>query len=224
MKKLYLLFVLFLVVLTGNGQVEFGVIAGPQMSSAKYNIRGTKQETEMKYGFLLGGTMRTQFEGKLFFTPAVFYSMKGYKVTLTRSSFPPDSAAIDNDVTLHTFELAPMLQYNFSDNAGHFFLKAGPSIDVQISGKEKFNRSAGGPVSRSMKFSFGDYGHFGANLILQFGYETSSGLYFAAQYTHGVGSIVNTDNGPTVLHRAFGITIGKYFKRDKIVIDTRNRE
>ena len=84
---------------------------------------------------------RMQFEGKLYFAPAVFYSMKGYKVTLTRPSFPPDTLATDNEATVHTFEFAPMLQYNFSEAEGHFFIKAGPSIGLQLFGKEKFNKS-----------------------------------------------------------------------------------
>ncbi|MGQ0738653.1 MAG: porin family protein [Bacteroidota bacterium] len=218
MKKAYLLFLSILIILSVSGQTEFGVIAGPQMTSAKYSIldineKKIKQKTEGRFGFQAGGTMRLQFEGKLFFSPAVFYSMKGYKVTLNRVSFPPDSAAVDNDVTLHTFELAPLLQYNFSDNDGHFFIKAGPSIDVQLSGKEKFNTTGGGSVSRNMKFSYADYGRFGANLLLHLGYETSSGFIIFAHYTHGIGSIVNTDEGPLVLHRAAGISIGKYFNR-----------
>lgn len=218
MKKINLVFLSFFVVGAASSQAEFGVIAGPQMTSAKYSIldnneKKIKQKTESKFGFYAGGTMRLQFEGNLFFSPAVFYSMKGYKVTLNRASFPPDSAAIDNDVTLHTFELAPMLQYNFSDDESHFFIKAGPSIDIQLSGKETFNKTGGSSVSRKMKFSYADYGRFGANILLQLGYESSSGLIVFAQYTHGVGSIVNTDNGPLVLHRAMGISIGKYFNR-----------
>lgn len=199
-------------------QPRFGVIAGGQTTWASYstpeaNLGKTKQKTDMKYGFQLGGIMKVQFEGQLYFAPAVFYSLKGYKVTLTRPSFPPDSAAIDNDVTLHTFEIAPLLQYNFSSNPGHFFVKAGPSFDIQMTGKEKFNKSGGGSVSRNMKFGFGDYGYLGANLLLHLGYETSSGLVIFGHYTHGVGSIVNTDNGPRIVHRAAGITVGKYFNR-----------
>ncbi len=218
MKKICISCLSFFVVLAASSQAEFGVIAGPQMTSAKYSIldnneKKIKQKTEGKFGFHAGATMRLQFEGKLFFSPAVFYSMKGYKVTLNRSSFPPDSAAIDNDVTLHTFELAPMLQYNFSDDESHFFIKAGPSIDIQLSGKEAFNKTGGGSVSRKMKFSYADYGRFGANILLHLGYESSSGLIVFAHYTHGVGSIVNTDNGPLVVHRAAGISIGKYFNR-----------
>lgn len=217
MKKISLLFlsaVLFQAI--AFAQPEFGVIAGAQTTWAAYstpeiNLGKTKQKTDMKYGFQAGAIAKMQFEGKLYFAPQVFYSMKGYKVTLTRPSLPPDSLAVDNDVTLHTFELAPLLQYNFSEADGHFFIKAGPSIDVQLFGKEKFNLSTGGSVNRNMKFSYGDYGRFGANLLLHLGYETSSGLIIYAHYTHGVGSIVNTENGATVKHRAAGISIGKFF-------------
>lgn len=213
-KRIVLPLMLIFITTSVIGQVDFGVIAGPQMTSAKYTVKSTKQETESKFGFILGGTMRAQFEGNLFFAPAAFYSLKGYKAKLTIPSYPPDSGAVDNNVTVHTFEIAPMLQYNFSNGPDHFFIKAGPSIDVQISGKEKFNTVLGATVDRKMKFSYGDYGHFGANIILQAGYESSAGYLFAVQYTHGVGSIVNTDNGPSVSHRAIGITIGKYFKKD----------
>ncbi|HRG81540.1 MAG TPA: porin family protein [Chitinophagaceae bacterium] len=218
MKKSYLLFIGLMMAGLLQAQTEFGVFAGGQTTWASYstpeiNLGSTKQDTKMKYGFQAGAMAKMQFEGKLYFAPAVFYSMKGYKVNFTRPSFPPDSLATDNDVTVHTFEFAPMLQYNFGEAEGHFFIKAGPSIDLQLFGKEKFNKSSGPAVSRNMKFSYGDYGRFGANLLLHLGYETSSGLIIYAHYTHGVATIVNTDNGPTVRHRALGLTIGKFFNR-----------
>jgi hypothetical protein len=155
--------------------------------------------------------MKALFEGRLYFAPAVFYSLKGYKVTFSRYAYPPDPNAQDNNTTLHTFEIAPMLQYDFSDQPGHLFIKAGPSIDFQIAGKEKFNLLSGGSVDRSMKFSFGDYGRFGTSAIAQFGYETGSGFILFAQYTHGLGSINNFDEGPKIRHRVWGISLGKYF-------------
>ncbi|MFZ9387633.1 MAG: porin family protein [Chitinophagaceae bacterium] len=218
MRKTGILYLLVLIALSGNGQAEFGLFAGPQITSAKYstpeiNLGKTSQKTELKYGFQAGGTLRVQFENRFYFSPAVFYSMKGFKVTLTRPSLPPDTAAVNNDVTLHTFELAPLFQYNFSSEPGHFFIKAGPSIDIQLTGREKYNTSGGGSVSRNMKFGFADYGRFGANLLLHLGYESAGGLVIFAHYTHGVGSIVNTDKGPRIVHRAAGLSIGKYFNR-----------
>ncbi|MBL0232919.1 MAG: PorT family protein [Chitinophagaceae bacterium] len=210
--------------LNSFSQVQWSLFAGPQASSAHYVISDKKQSTEMKFGFQLGGGLDVQWENRLYFSPQVFYSMKGYKVKLTRSSFPPDSLAIDNDVTMHSFEFATLLHYNFSDNPSHFFMRLGPSIDVQLYGKEQFNKSNGESVNRKMKFSYGDYGHFGANIIVHAGYESAGGLMVYGQYGLGIGSIVNTDSGPIVTHRVAGITIGYHFKRKNIIIDTRNRE
>lgn len=218
MKQLNLTLICLLAATCVFSQTEFGAFAGPQITYASYstpeiNLGKTKQKTSMKYGFQAGGMMKVQFEGRFQFTPMVFYSMKGYKVTLTRPSIPPDSLATDNNTTIHTLEFAPLFQFNFSDAPGHLFLKAGPSIDMQLFGKESFNKSNGTSVSRDMKFSFNsDYGRFGANLLLQFGYETSSGFVISGQYTLGFGSIVNEENGANIYHRTAGITIGKYFK------------
>jgi Outer membrane protein beta-barrel domain len=218
MKKVYLPFVFLLFTFIAKSQPQFGAFAGPQMNTAHYdifdiNVKKIKQETEMKFGFQAGVMMMIPFENKLFFSPAVYYNMKGYKVTFNRVSIPPDSFAVDNDVTLHTFDIAPMIQYNFSDNPGHFFIKAGPSINIHLFGNEKFNKTGGSSVDRKMKFSYSDYGRFGASLLLHLGYETSSGFIIYAQYNHGIGTLINTDGGPDVLTRCAGISIGKYFNR-----------
>ncbi len=229
MKYWFPVLLIFISAEEGYSQAEFGFFAGPQATTARYytpefNVQRKKQETEFKFGFQAGAMMKMQFENGLFFSPAVFYSLKGYRVTLTSPSIPPDSAAIDNDVSVHTIEFAPMLQYNFNNNPRHFYVKTGPSIDLQFSGKEKFNKQGGGSESRNMKFGFGDYGYIGANLIFQLGYETDKGLIVFGQFSYGVGSIVNTDEGARILHQAAGISIGKYLSRKKIVLDTRNKQ
>ena len=208
-----------------NSQVELGIFAGPQATSAKYFVYNQKQKTEYKFGFQAGVTLKVPFEEKLFFAPAFFYSMKGYKVTFTEFVYPPDSFAKDNNTTIHTVELAALLQFDFGKDPGHAFIKAGPSLDFQLFGNEKYNLIAGGSVDRDMKFSFsGDYGHFSANFLLQLGYETASGIFFFGQMTQGLTSINNQDGGPRINHRAYGISLGKYLNRKKIVMDTRNRE
>lgn len=203
---------------------EFGIFGGAQATSANYKIRDSKQKTDYKFGFHLGGMMKVPFENNLYFAPAAFYSMKGYKVAFNRPTFPPDSAAIDNNTTFHNFEIAALLQLDFSNKPNHFFVKAGPSLDFQLFGKETFNRQSDPPVSRDIKFGFADYGHFSANFLAQLGYETGGGFVISGQVTLGLTNIINTDGGPQVLHNAFGISIGKYFERKKIIIDTRNRE
>jgi hypothetical protein len=213
MKKLIFCALTVLVMQDINAQVQWSIFGGPQIISSRYVIRDHKQESSLKYGFQAGIGLKIPFEEKLSFAPQGFYSLKGYKVKLTQPSFPPDTNAVDNNTTIHTVELAPLLQYDFGTGESHFFLRAGPSLDIQLFGHETFNRANEPVVNRKMKFSFSDYGHFGANLLLHFGYESDKGWTFYGQYTCGFGSIINTDNGPRVFHRAAGLCFGYFFHR-----------
>lgn len=167
--------------------------------------------------------LKVPFENRLYFAPSAFYSMKGYKAAYTHFAYPPDTLATDNNTTFHTFETAFLLQYDFSSQPNHFLVKFGPSLDFHLFGKEKFN-TATGLVSRNTPFGFDKYGHYSANFLLNFGYEMKSGFFILGQYTHGIASINNADGGPRIRHRAFGIAIGKYLGRNKIILDTQNKE
>ena len=183
MKKIFILPATLLLSLITHSQVEVGVFAGPQATSAHYTILDQKQKNEFKYGFQAGVNMKVPFENKLYFSPAAFYSLKGYKVTLTQYVYPPDTNAINNNTTIHTFELAALLQYDLGSKPAHFYIKAGPTLDFHLFGRETYNLKAGGSISRNMKFSTaGDYGHFSANMLGQIGYETGGGFMIFAQY------------------------------------------
>jgi Outer membrane protein beta-barrel domain len=224
MKKTILLCVLILFTFACHAQYLFGIFAGAQATTAKYTIADVKQPTEYKYGFQAGVCWKIPFDVNLFFSPAAFYSLKGYKVKFNSYAYPPDIKATDNNTTIHTFELAFLLQYDLGKNPGHFFIKAGPSLDFQLKGKEKFNLNTGGSVKRSMVYSYADYGHFAANMLFQPGFETGNGIVISLQYGLGLTNLSNTDGGPQILHRVYGISIGKYFNKKKIVLDTRNKE
>lgn len=224
MKKFISLLVFTTIAVSSMAQPQFGIFAGPQMTTAKYTVRGDKQSISSKYGFQAGASLKVPFENKLYFSPAVFYSLKGYKAELEDRAFPPDTNAIDNDMTLHTAELAFLLQLDLGKSANHCFIKLGPSLDFQLSGKEKFKLEDNSTVEQKVVFEFERYGRYAANMLLQFGYEGGNGLFIFAQYSHGLGSINNADYGPRIRHRVFNLSIGKYLSRKKIVIDTRNRE
>lgn len=206
-------------------QSQFGIFAGGQASAARYSIAGEKQSVKSKYGFQLGAGWKIPFEEHLYFAPAAFYSLKGFEVDLNKPSFPPDANAVHNDIRLHTFELAFLLQYDLSRQPGHLFIKAGPSLDFQLSGTEKFRKANGDVVDRKMRFGFGDYGRYAASMLAQLGYEWPGGFYLFGQYSHGMGSFNNADHGPRIVHRVYGLSVGHYLgKKRKIVIDTRNRQ
>lgn len=212
MRKPSLTLLLCIIATTLFAQVKTAFFAGPQISSVKYTIQNKKQEPGNKYGFQAGATVKVPFDNNLHFAPAVFYSMKGYQVKLSQVAFPPDSSAVDNDTRIHTFELAALLQYDFNKEPGHFFVKLGPSLDIQLFGRERFNRVNQTSVERDMVFSFTRYGRFAANLILQLGYESKNGLLIFGQYGHGMGSMNNADFGPKIWHRTYGVSVGKYLR------------
>jgi hypothetical protein len=213
MRKASFLSVLVLMAALCSAQeAKWGIFGGPQMTSARYTINGEKQQTTPKYGFQLGTNWKVPFENKLYFAPSIFYSLKGYKVELTQRSILPDSLAIDNNTMIHTLEFAALLQYDFNTQPNHFFVRLGPSLDAQIAGTEKFNRSDRTTVEQKMDFDFTKYGYFGANIIMLMGYETKSGWQYSIQYSHGIGSINNADDGPGIWHRVIGISLGKYLK------------
>lgn len=225
MNKVFLFVSILFVSLAANSQVEVGIFAGPQATTSRYYVFNQKQKSEYKFGAMAGVNLKVPFDKNLFFAPAVFYSMKGYKVVFKDFAYPPDTAAKDNNTTINTVELAALLQYDLGKDPSHAFIKFGPSLDFHLFGKEKFNLKNGTAVDRSMKFSFdGDYGHFSANLLFQLGYETGSGFFVFGQFTHGLASTSNAEYGPRIYHRAFGVSLGKYLNRKKIVIDTRNKE
>jgi hypothetical protein len=216
MKKFIILSVALFFSLTCFTQVELGIFAGPHASSATYSVKGEKQSTDFKYGFHIGVECKIPFENQLDFVPAISYKMMGYKVVFTRPSFPPDLLAKDNNTTFHQVDVDVLLQYNFSKKPNHLFLKAGPSFNFILFGKEDFNLATGESVNRNMKFSTtNSYGRYEVSAVTQFGFEGASGFTIAAHYVQGLFNMNNEEQGPFIRNYLFGITFGKYFKSRK---------
>ncbi|HEY9362165.1 MAG TPA: porin family protein [Chitinophagaceae bacterium] len=205
----------------GQGPPEFGLFAGPQATSALYFVNNVKQETDYKYGFQAGASFKVPFDNQLYFSPAIYYSKKGYEVQLKDKAYPPSTLAKNNSTTIHTIEIGGFLQFDFSKQPATFFIKAGPAFDYAFSGTEKFDLVDGTAADQNMKFSYADYGHYSASMIGAFGYETASRFMIFIQYSHGLGNINNNDGGPRITHRVLGLSIGKYFNNKKIKAATK---
>ena len=199
---------IFILLSTTETQAQLTIFAGPQITSASYTIQGAKQTTEHKQGFVAGAGLKTLLEGPVYFSPMLSFTKKGYKVKFDRAAFPPDSAAINNNTSINTLELAPLVQVDFSKKASHLFLRFGPAFDINLSGNEQFDTAANRQVNRKMIFSFGDYSHATISLNGHVGYQHKSGFIIFAHYTYGVSSLNNADLGPSILHRAAGISAG----------------
>jgi len=194
-----------------SSQAQFRIFAGPQMSSANFSIRNAKQSTEFKQGFMAGIGLTNAVEGPLYFSPSLYFSQKGYKVSFDRPVFPPDSAARNNNTTINALCFAPLLQLNFSKGKSHLFVRFGPAIDFALSGKEIFDTAAGKQVNRSMEFSSVGYSPATAYANVHLGFEHKSGFSIFANYEHGLSNLNNADLGPMILHRVVGLALGWKF-------------
>ena len=221
MKKIFTLSVTLCSVLFSFGQIKYGVFAGPQKTTARYLVADEEQETSFKNGLQAGVMLKVPFENQLYFTPAVYYSSKGYRVSLKKPAYPPGEEVIGNDVRVHAIEIAPLLNIDFSNDVNHLFVRFGPSIDVAVGGREHLFMNDGKEESRSMKFANTAYGRFTSAANLQFGFESQSGFFIYAHYAQGLGSMNNADLGPIIRHRLFGISVGAFFWKNPNVIDTR---
>lgn len=204
-------FILFFLQSVVSAQTRFNFFAGPQIVTVRYIAGDEKQDVTSKPGFQLGIGAKIEFENHLYFSPAIYYSYKGYKVKLNQPAYPPDPAAINNNTSIHTLETAFLLQYDFSKHPSHFFIKLGPSLDFQLYGWEKFDRIDGMHVSRKMNYSFTSYGRYAASAIAHVGYEFNSYI-FSLYYEYGLSDLNNADDGPSIKYRMGGISIGRYFK------------
>lgn len=216
MKRFSILLAILFCTSAGFAQVEFQIFGGPHISATDYSISGEKQPTQSKTGFHIGAGYKIPFEGILFFSPAISYSMRGYKVQFNQPSYPPDLLAINNNTTFHEIDIDPLLQFDLSKNPGHLFLKFGPSFNFILFGKEKFDLATGEAVDRSMTFSItNNYGRLNASLLGQFGFETKKGVSILGYFSYGTVSMINEDQGPSVFNYMYGITIGKYIWKSK---------
>lgn len=211
--------------LKSNAQVQFAFFAGGQATSARYLVNDIKQPNTYKPGTMGGVAVKVEFDNQLYFFPAVFYNLKGYKVKLNNPAFPPSELAKSVDVTVHTIEVAPLFHFDFNKKESHFFVRFGPSVDYGYHGTESVDTvstsGASATVYRPMRFDFTEYGRFTAQANLHFGYETGKGLMLFAFYQRGFGSMNNHDGGPKIFHRIIGISAGWLFGRNPLVKDTR---
>lgn len=209
MKKSILFSTAIFFAIISSAQTEVNIFGGIRANTARYTIRNVKQKTSMTPGGQLGIGLKIPFDVNLYFTPAIFYSMQGYKVDYKSPSFPPDVLAINNNVRFHALDIAPLLQYELGKGETHYFIKGGPSLEFSVAGTEKFDLQTGQHISRPMKYGREDYGHYLASFLLQFGYERNGHYSIFLEYSRELGTMVNTTGGPEVKPRGLSLSISK---------------
>jgi len=199
-----------------NAKAQLSIYAGPQFTSASYSIKEIAQPTENKQGFMAGAGLLALVEGPLYFSPMLYYSKKGYEVTFNQRAFPPDSAALNNNTSINTIELAPLVQINFSKKTSYLFIRFGPAFAFNLSGREQYDSTGNKRIDRDMVFSFSAYSHATISANAQLGFQHKSGFSIFAHYAYGLSSLNNADYGPNIYHRIGGVSVGWKLGKKKI--------
>lgn len=224
MKKCILLAMPLFLGISALCQTQLGFFAGAQRTWFRYTVADEKQETQPKNAVQGGIILKIPFENQLYFSPSLYYSGKGYQVTLKNPSVLPDEHAVSNNVQVSLIELAPLLQVDFSPKPSHWFVRFGPAFGAAFSGKEHVVFDDSKEEKRAMKFANTDYCRYSASANLNIGFEAKSGFFIYSHYSHGLGSMNNSDGGPVIKHRILGLSLGMFLQRNPNVIDTRVRE
>jgi len=140
------------------------------------------------------------------FQPAVNFVQKG---TIHEEKFVGHTEK--TTVGVNYIEIPMNILFNGSDNKANFFIGAGPSLAVAISGKLKFDDGTN-TSSENLKFGTGDDDvmrgfDLGANFLI--GGYISNGLIVSVNYNMGVSNLIQNFNNKNSLKSSyFGIKLG----------------
>jgi hypothetical protein len=208
MKKNLCFFISFILLINyANAQKSlFGFTAGATFASYKAKLESVSVTSDTKVGFTAGVTMSSPLGKKFAFRPSLNFVQKGGKQTDEGSS---------DKTTFNYIELPLNFVYNAGTPKGMFFIGAGPSLSIGLSGKDKW-KDGSESGSDDIKFGSGDDADlksFEAGINVLAGYQFKGGFFVAANYDAGVNNIAPDDpQFNTKYHnRYFGIRIGCMF-------------
>jgi hypothetical protein len=182
-------------------EVKIGVNAGTSISNYKWEFDGTKSSEKSKPG-ITGGFIVDIPAGKRFsIQPAFNFVQKGWKY---KDEYTKET------LNINVLELPLNILYN---NNG-FFIGAGPSIAMGLSGKTKLTENG---VKTETKLQFGNDDDddikstdIGASFLA--GYKSKNGFLFSVNYNQGLNNLIPGNSGGfKVKSQYFGIRMGCFF-------------
>lgn len=206
-KAIYLFISLFLLMNYSFSQkASLGIHAGITLATFKASIEDVSVTSKTKAGISAGLNLVVPISKSFSFRPELNFVQKGgtmkeedYKETLT----------------LNYIQVPLNFTYNMPTSSGSFFIGAGPSVNLGISGKDKWHDGTESGSSK-VKFGSGDDADFkmleiSANLMA--GYQFSGGFFVTAGYNAGLSDASNDDPefDGSYHNRYFGVNIGYMF-------------
>jgi hypothetical protein len=197
-----------------NAQTRIGISAGPAFASITAKSEGISiSSPKLKLGFTAGLFADAPLSSNFSFHPEVNFVQKG---SIWKEGSEKDK------LDINYIEVPMNFVYNVTQHDG-FFIGAGPSLGIAISGREKYTDKDYPENNSNDKITFGSSEDdmkrtdFGANFLA--GYKLAGGITIAANYNLGLGNIANKSDVPeddgTVRNRYFSIKIGYMFGGQK---------
>ena len=215
MKSIITSMMLMILLASGSisAQTKVGISAGPAFANVSIKAGGISVSPKLKTGFTAGLFVDAPLSTYLSFQPAINFVQKGYLLK---------DGSVKDKVNINYIEVPLNFVYNTKHNDG-FFIGAGPSIGVGISGKEKYTDKDFPEGNFDDKIKFGSKEEeikrtdFGANVLA--GYKFAGGFIVSGNYNLGLSNIANKSDDPeddgTVKNRYFSIKIGYMFGGQK---------
>jgi hypothetical protein len=207
MKKVLLSAAAMLVAALSFGQVKFGVVAGPNFSSATTKLGGDKNTSSLITHIRAGITVDLPLADEFFIGTGLLYAGKGGK----------DKDNGDVKTTLSYLQVPVLFTYKPEVGNGNLVLGVGPYLAYGIGGKYK---GSAGNVSLEAKAFDDEAGEmklnrFDAGAGIQVGYEMKQGLYFGLNTDLGLVNVASEKEIAGADHSfkntSFGVSVGYKF-------------
>jgi hypothetical protein len=203
MKKLLLSAAAVLVASLSYGQVQWGIVAGPQFSSmTTKNVfaNSGKETSSIRTSLRAGITVDIPLGDEFYIGTGLLYSGKGGKAKHS-----------DVKTSLSYLEVPINFMYKPEVGNGRLVLAIGPYIAYGIGGKIKNTNLGDVKVYDDDAFLFRQK-RFDAGGNINIGYEMPMGLYFGLNGDLGfVNTADNTNNGRSFKNASFGVSVGYKF-------------
>jgi hypothetical protein len=188
----------------GQSKVKFGIVAGPNFSSATIKNLSTgsgKETTDLLVGVRGGLTVDLPLADEFYIGTGLLYAGKGGKNIMDA----------DIKASLSYLQLPINFLFKPEVGAGNLSLGAGPYVAYGVGGKIK---TTVGSVETKTD-AFGDDGglkRFDAGLGIVAGYEMKGGLYLGINADLGlVNTLEDTDGDASWKNTSFGVSVGYKF-------------
>lgn len=193
--------------------IQVGFTTGLSTANYKSKVDGNTESGKVKAGFTAGVLIDIPAGQHFSFQPALNFVQKGTK---DEQTFMNVTQKIR--INVNCIELPLNLLYNTRGKKGNFFVGAGPSFAIAISGKLHYTDGTNS-MSEKLKFGNGDDDFIrpidlGANFVA--GYAFPNGAMISFNYNTGLNNLFPQGSGNEKLRsNYFGIRLG-YLLKNKV--------